>query len=135
MITPTSTEQRTAEIRQRMQAIRCALPSGMEQARENFSNFTDWKHYVRSYPAIVLPLVAIAAYSLVPRVREAPGARVAFMDSDQGVRRVRVIEEPEVKKSFMAGIAGSLLTLALRQGSTLAVSQLMHVLNSSKNSA
>lgn len=135
MVTPVSNQHRTTEIRQRMQAIRCSLPSGVEEAREDISNLTDWKHYVRAYPAIVLPTVVVAAYSLVPRFRESPSARVAFLDSDQGVRRVKVIEEPEVKKSFIAGIAGSLLTLALRQGSTLAVKQLMHVLNNTKNPA
>ena len=135
MVTSVSTQQRTAEIRQRMQAIRCALPSGLEEAREDISNLTDWKHYVRSYPAFVLPTVAVAAYSLVPRFREVPAARVAFLDSDQGMRRVKVIEEPEVKRSFIAGMAGSLLTLALRHGSTLAVKQIMHALQSTKNSA
>lgn len=135
MITPVSTQQRTTDIRQRMQAIRCSLPGGVEEARADISNLTDWKHYVRTYPAIVLPTVAVAAYGLVPRSRVRPHARVAFLDSDQGVRRVKVIEEPEVKRSFIAGIAGSLLTLALRQGSTLAGKQLMQVLNSTKSSA
>ncbi len=133
MTTISASKQRTLEIRQRMQAIRSDLPVGMEEARENVSNLTDWKHYVRSYPGVVLPVVAVAAYSLIPKPKPDAVSQVAFLDGDKGIRRVRLVEDTVPKKSFISGVVSSLLTLALRQGSTLAVRQLSHVLHGPKN--
>ncbi len=129
MTTVSATKQRTIEIRQRMQAIRSDLPSSMEEAREDVSNMTDWKYYVRSYPHVVLPVVAAAAFKLVPRAKGSAASQVAFIEGDEGVRRVRFVEDTIPKKSVAAGVVSSLLTLALRSGSSMAVrhiSQMLH---------
>jgi hypothetical protein len=129
MMTVSATKQRTSEIRQRMQAIRSDLPQGMVQAREDVSNLTDWKFYVRSYPQLVLPLVAAAAFSLVPTKKKEAATQVAFLDSDKGVRRVRFVEDTVPKKSIAAGVVSSLLTLALRSGSSVAVRHLSSLIH------
>jgi hypothetical protein len=126
------TKQQTDSIRSRMMAIRQDLPSGIEETREEVSNLTDWKYYVRSYPELVLPAVAIAAYSLVPQARATPSSQIAFLDSDKGVQRVKIVEQ-QPQKSFIAGIATSLLSIALRQGSALAIRQLAQVLQGPKH--
>lgn len=133
MTTIPAAKQQTAEIRQRMQAIRCDLPTGMEEAREDVSNLTDWKYYVRSYPEIMLPVVAAAAYSLVPQARKPAASQVAFLDGDKGIRRVQLVEESVPKKSIISGVVSSLLTLALRSGSTIAARQLSQMLHGPRN--
>ncbi len=129
MVTVPAIQQRTTEIRQQMQAIRSDLPRGMDEAREDVSNLTDWKFYVRSYPHLVLPAVAAVAFSLVPSAKKGAATQVAFLDSDEGVRRVRFVEDQVPKKSIVAGIASSLLTLALRSGSSMAVRHLSGMLH------
>ena len=124
MVTVPAIKQRTTEIRQRMQAIRSDLPEGMDEAREDVSNLTDWKFYVRSYPLLVLPAVAVAAFGLVPYAKKPAETQVAFLDSDEGVRRVRLVEDQVPKKSIVTGVASSLLTLALRSVSSMAVRHL-----------
>ncbi len=127
------TKQRSTQIRQRMQAIRNELPSSMEAARENVSNLTDWKYYVRSYPHLILPAVAAAAFVLVPQAKKPAASQVAFLDGDQGIRRVRLVEDTVPKKSITAGIVSSLLTLALRSGSAMAARHLSQMLHGPRN--
>ena len=133
MTTVSATKQRTTEIRQRMQAIRSDLPSSMEEAREDVQNLTDWKYYVRSYPHLILPIVAAAAFSMVPQSKMPAASQVAFLDGDQGVRRVRFVEDAVPKKSIAAGVVSSLLTLALRSGSSMAVRLLSQMLHGPRN--
>lgn len=135
MATAQSANNRTLEIRQRMQAIRTELPSGMEEARESASNLTDWKHYVRSYPEVVLPIVAAAAFSLVPPSRKAAASKVAYVDGEEGIRKVRLVSEDIPKKSIISGVVSSLLALALRHGSSLAAQQLSQMLYVNRNDA
>jgi len=133
MTTVSATKQRTTEIRQRMQAIRSDLPGSMEEAREDVSNLTDWKFYVRSYPHLILPIVAAAAFSIVPRAKKSAASQVAFLDGDKGVRRVRFVEDTVPKKSIAARVVSSLLTLALRSGSSMAVRHLSQMLHGPRN--
>lgn len=134
MTTVPATKQRTTEIRQRMQAIRSDLPSSVNVARENVSNLTDWKYYVRTYPHLVLPVVAAAAYSMIPAAKRPPSNHVAFLDSDEGIRRVKLVEDTVPEKSIVSGVVSSLLTLALRSGSTFATRQLSQMLLGPRNS-
>jgi hypothetical protein len=131
-MTTESLSQRAEAIRQRMQAIRRDLPSGVEQTREEVSNLTDWKYYVRNYPHLILPLVTISAYSLVPQIRS-QSSQVAVLESDKGVQRVRLVDDSTPKKSFLAGLASAALALAVRQGSAIAARQLLQVVQGSNN--
>jgi hypothetical protein len=124
MNTSLTLKQRRNAIRQRMQSIRSDLPQSMVEAREGVSNLTDWKFYVRSYPHIVLPIVAAAAFSLVPSAKRTQAPQLAFLGSEQGVSRVRFVEDDLPKKSIAAGVVSSLLALALRSGSSIAMRQL-----------
>lgn len=129
MTSASALKQRTAEIRQRMQAIRSDLPISMEEARDDVSKLTDWKYYVRQYPQWVLPAVAVTAYSLVPYVKKTASSQVAYLDNDQGIRRVRLVDDSVPRKTFAASLFSSLLALAFRSGSSMAVrhfSQMLH---------
>jgi hypothetical protein len=133
MSTDSVTKQRTDDIRQRMQAIRNDLPSSMDEAREEVSNLTDWKFYVRTYPHLILPVVAAAAFSIVPQAKKPAATRVAFLDSDEGIHRVRFVEDTVPKKSIVAGVVSSLLTMALRSGSSMAVRHLSAMIHGPQN--
>jgi hypothetical protein len=129
MSTIAAAKQQSDEIKQRMQAIRSDLPTSMDEAREDVSNLTDWKFYVRSYPHVVLPIVAAAAFSIVPQAKRPAAASVAFLDSDEGIRRVRFVEDTVPKESMVAGVVSSLLTMALRSGSSMAVRHLASMIH------
>ena len=133
MATVSATKQRTIDIRQRMQAIRSDLPTSMDEARADVSNLTDWRYYVCSYPQLILPIVAAAAYSIVPQSKKSATSQVAFLDGSEGVRRVRLIEDTIPKKSIVAGVVSSLLTLAVRSGSSIAIRQLSQMLHGPRN--
>ncbi len=135
MTTVSATKQRTAEIRQRMRAIRSDLPLGMEEAREDVSKLTDWKHYVRSYPQFVLPAVAAVAFSVVPSAKKTPTGQVAYLDDEKGIHRVRLVEDTVPKKSIVAGLVSSMLAMALRSGSTMAARHLSQMLHGPRNQA
>tara|TARA_R110002049_G_scaffold305056_1_gene501028 strand:+ start:76351 stop:76722 length:372 start_codon:yes stop_codon:yes gene_type:complete len=112
-----------------MQTIRSDLPIQMDNAREKVNNLTDWKYYVRSYPAIVVPVVAALAYALVPTRKSEPSDQVAYLDREDGIQRVRLVQDQIPKKSIVSGLVSAALTLALRSGSTLAtrrISQMLH---------
>jgi hypothetical protein len=129
MSTIAAAKQQSKEIKQRMQAIRSDLPISMDEAREDVSNLTDWKFYVRSYPHVILPIVAATAFSMVPHTKKPAAASVAFLDSNEGVRRVRFVEDTVPKKSIVAGVVSSLLTMALRSGSSMAVRHLSSMIH------
>ncbi len=133
MTSVSASKQHIHEIRKRMQAIRSDLPSGMEEAREDASNLTDWKFYVRTYPHVLLPAVAFATFSMVPPKKKTAASKYAFLDSDEGVHRVRLVEDEVPKKSIVSGVVGSLFALALRSGSTIAVRQLSQMLHGPRN--
>ena len=133
MITVSATKQRTTEIRHRMQAIRSDLPSGMDEARENVNNLLDWKYYVCTYPQFILPIIAAAAFGIVPQSIKAKDSQFAFLDSDAGARRVRLVDDSVPQKSFVTGVVSSLLTFALRSGSSMAFRHFSQMLHSPRN--
>lgn len=102
-----------------MAEIRTGLPDGMDEVREEVSNLTDWKFYVRKYPLIVLPAVAVAAYMVVPPiVKSSTGRPTAQSDA---VASGRSEETPVVKASLLAGFAGAAFRFGARTAVTLAL--------------
>jgi hypothetical protein len=116
-----------------MQTIRSDLPGSVEDACENVNNLLDWKYYVWSYPQFILPIIAATAYVIVPRSRRAEASPFAFLDSDAGVRRVRLVDDTVPNRSIVAGVVSSLLTFALRSGSSMAIRHLSEMLHGPRN--
>ncbi|MEZ6090196.1 MAG: hypothetical protein R3C05_19655 [Pirellulaceae bacterium] len=77
---------------------------------------TNWKFYVRRNPWPLLGAAAIVGYLLVPAKREKPVV-IHSHSRDEGV------PEP-AKKGMLGGMAGALVTLALRSGTSFALRQL-----------
>lgn len=115
-----ATRKQSQAIRDRMQAIRCKLPYDADSARAHLQELTDWKYHMRERPWPILAAVAIAGYWLVPSKRE---DRV-IVHSGTNLSR----EAPAAKKGMLGGIAGALLTLMLKQGTSIATRHLSNSL-------
>ncbi|MGV3486206.1 MAG: hypothetical protein ACO1RT_17440 [Planctomycetaceae bacterium] len=127
-----TTPENAAQIRQRMQQIRLSLPAHLvevkQEVRRDVRTLTDWKFYVRQYPAVVLPVVALATYTLVPKkappVVEATNRTLA--DMMPFVSRKK--EQEVAKKSWLAGVASVVAGLALKSATSYATGRASSIL-------
>ena len=110
-------EKQVGAIRTRMQEIRTQLPYHVDDARDEFREFMNWKTQVRRHPMLTFTIVSGLAYFLVPR-KQKPKA----LPTRRGVHHFfggkphEEVKEDVKQTSFISGIMGSLLTLALRSG-------------------
>jgi|GEM_PF-2372702 len=102
---------RAKEICSRMQQIRISLPASVKAAKNEVSNLSDWKFYVKSYPLFVLPTVAGLAYWLVPRK---PSPVPAVEGKLHVANQKDAVGDPAVKKSYLAGVGSVVAGLAFR---------------------
>ncbi len=111
-------------IRARMHAIRLRLPQNFSAARQDVKQLSDWKFYVRRYPAVILPLVSLASFALIPKkasVRYEPPA--GFFDRVLPSRKQEQKEEKVAQRSFLTGIISAAAGMALRSATSFAVSR------------
>ena len=126
MATTLATRKQSEAIRQRMQLIRTEMPSDADSARARVKELTDWKYHVRNHPLPVLAAAAVVGYLLVP---SKSNPSVIVRSESQG-------EHPEpapAKKGMLGGLLGSLATLAIKQGITLATRQMSTELFAAKS--
>lgn len=114
----THTTEDATLIRQRMQQIRLNLPSHFEEirrdVRRDVQNLSDWKFYVRQYPAVVLPLVALTTFVLVPK-KAAPPKQPSSQSLSNMLPWNRQKREQEVAtRSWLAGVVSVVAGLALK---------------------
>ncbi|NND96119.1 MAG: hypothetical protein HKN47_02180 [Pirellulaceae bacterium] len=104
-----ATRKQSEAIRDQMRSVRSELPYAMDDARDELKQLADWKYYVRKLPMTSILATAAAAYMAVP--------------SSHTRRPVnRSEEESSVpEKSFLAGLTGSLVAMALRTGTSMAM--------------
>ncbi|MFG0267046.1 MAG: hypothetical protein ACF8AM_18130 [Rhodopirellula sp. JB055] len=122
MATTYATEKQSAAIKQRMAEIRTELPYEVDDARVRVRQLTDWKYHMSRHPLPILAGVAAIGFLIVPSKR-AP-ERIVIREAP---RNSGVAPEP-AKKGLMAGIAGTVMTLAIRQASTVAAHQINRIL-------
>ncbi|WP_153556419.1 hypothetical protein [Roseimaritima sediminicola] len=124
----TATKKQSEAIRQRMQEIRNELPYSVDEARNEVRNLTDWKHYVRKHPAIVLPAVAAAAYVLVPKSKSSSDGTYRLNNDSGPDRTVRLETAAPKKRSMMTGVVSALMTVALRSATNMASQRLSQMM-------
>lgn len=124
----TATKKQSEAIRQRMQQIRNELPYDVDDARAQVQNLTDWKHYVRKHPAIVLPVVAAAAFLLVPKSQREPKLDYSVSNRRGADRTIRLETASPEKRSLMTGVVSALMTVALRSATSIATQRLSQVM-------
>ncbi len=123
----TATKKQSEAIRQRMQEIRCEMPYHMDAAKSEVKDYFDWKVQLRRHPWLAASVVAIVAYSVVPakqRPRQVIHEKASRLSRALPFRSQEQHEEEVQKSSFLSGMLGSLLTLALRSGATFATRQI-----------
>ena len=106
-----------------MEQIRVNLPVHLvevtQDVKRDVQNLTDWKFYVRQYPAIVLPAIALASFALVPKkVPPVVETRKSFADMMPFISRKK--EKEVAKKSWLAGVASVVAGLALKSATSYA---------------
>ncbi|QEG40759.1 hypothetical protein [Roseimaritima ulvae] len=124
----TATKKQSAAIRERMQQIRNELPYDVDDARTQVQNLTDWKHYVRKHPGIVLPVVAAAAFLIVPKSRPEPKQEYSVSNRRGADRTIRLESASPEKRSLMTGVVSALMTVALRSATSVATQRLSHLM-------
>ncbi|WP_047813670.1 hypothetical protein [Rhodopirellula islandica] len=122
MATTLATKKQSAAIKQRMAEIRTELPYEVDDARVRVRQLTDWKYHMSRHPLPILAGVAALGFLIVPNRRRPD--RIIIRESS---RPEQTSPEP-AKKGLMAGIAGTVMTLAIRQASTVAAHQINRIL-------
>lgn len=118
---PKYLENYSEDLRRRMQSIRMELPGDMQQVRTEVNNLTDWKYYVRTYPHYVLPVVAVAAYAMVPKSHHASSSHSHHLSPSAREEKEKQERDEEVQQSSMlAGLTSAALTMATRSLLTVA---------------
>ncbi|MCC9642031.1 hypothetical protein LOC71_07070 [Rhodopirellula sp. JC740] len=123
MATTLATEKQAAAIKQRMAEIRTELPYEVDDARVRVKQLTDWKYHMKRHPLPLLAGAAILGYLVVPHKRTPERIIIRETPSQSG----QSTPEP-AKKGLVAGIAGTVMTLALRQAGSVAANQLSRLL-------
>ncbi|PHQ32914.1 hypothetical protein [Rhodopirellula bahusiensis] len=122
MATTLATKKQSAAIKQRMAEIRTELPYEVDDARVRVRQLTDWKYHMSRHPLPILAGAAAIGFLIVPSKRTPE--RIVIRETS---RNDSVAPEP-AKKGLMAGIAGTVMTLAIRQASTVAAHQINRIL-------
>ncbi|QDV69478.1 hypothetical protein Poly24_31940 [Rosistilla carotiformis] len=112
-----ATRKQSEAIRHQMQVIRTALPRDVDAARSQAQDLVDWRYHMRKNPWPLLAAASLVGYLVVP----AKSVGRTFSSAEP-----RQAEVP--KKSLMGGIAGGLITLAIRSGVSMATRQLSQTL-------
>ncbi|EGF24544.1 hypothetical protein [Rhodopirellula baltica] len=122
MATTLATKKQSAAIKQRMAEIRTELPYEVDDARVRVRQLTDWKYHMSRHPLPILAGVAALGFLIVPNKRTPE--RIIIRETPSGTESTPA----PAKKGLMAGIAGTVMTLALRQASTVAAQQINRIL-------
>ncbi len=107
-------------IRERMREIRIRLPQQVLSAKQDVKQLSDWKFYVRSYPAILLPLVSLAAFALIPKGKKLNAANRSSMTDNSSTKHAKT--EQVAQRSFIAGVGSAVAGIALRSATSFALS-------------
>lgn len=122
MATTLATEKQAEAIKQRMAEIRTELPYSADVARHRVRQLTDWKYHMARHPLPILAATAVAGFLLVPA--KSSHQRVVIHRDDAA----QPISQP-AKKGLLGGIMGVVATIAVKQATSLASSQLTKVLS------
>ena len=120
MATTSATEKQADAIKQRMAEIRTELPYSADIARNRVKQLTDWKYHLTRHPVPIVAAVIATGFLLVPSKRSAETIVIDRSDN-------RYLEPP-AKKGLVSGVAGALATIALKQITSIAASQLSSLL-------
>ena len=109
-------------IRNRMQQVRDGLPLSIISAKAEVRELTDWKFYIRNYPSVLLPIIALTGFVLVPEKPNAPvtiprGFASGWLKTEQPPPATAA------KQSLLTGIASAAAGIALRSLTTYATKQ------------
>lgn len=124
MATTLATEKQAEAIKQQMAEIRTELPYNVDDARSRVRQLTDWKYHLSRHPLPILASTVVAGYLLVPSQRT-PERIVAGRDL-AGVASETL--QPATR-GWLGSILGTVATLAVRQASAVAVSQVIQLLS------
>lgn len=108
----------TGAIRQQMMAVRGRMPYDMDAARQQATQLTDWRYYVRRFPFATLGLTAAAAYMLVPHKiprQSVPDSRTLAKMAERGQLVIRTEGTPKKASMFDMGLT-AVTNLLLRAG-------------------
>ncbi len=111
-------EVRAAEIRRRMEEVRCELGEDVEQIVSSAKTITDWRFYIEHYPWACVGAAAALGYLLVP-------SRVHVIRPDASAlaelakqNKVVVKAGTETRRSGMGSMLMGLVARAALRGAT-----------------
>lgn len=128
MASTLATKKQSAAIKQRMAEIRTELPYQVDDARDRVRQLTDWKYHMSRHPLPILAGAVAIGFLVVP-TKHAP-ERVIIRESVGG----REPAPAPAKKGLLAGVAGTVMTLVVRQAGTVAAQQVNRILTNRSSS-
>ena len=117
------TEIEAESIRQRMREIRSALPDDVDDARQRVQQLTDWKYHVGKRPLAALTVAVVVGYLIVPAKRP--------RESDR--KTLESEARPPITQGMFGGLVSTLLTLAVKRGTSLALDRLANSITEKKS--
>lgn len=136
MTKTTATQQQSDAIKQRMAEIRSDLPYAADRARNQISQWTDWRYHAAKRPWPILVAAVAAGYLIVPSKRRAEpsAADSRFRQSSNantfshGDLRAGASNAQPAKRGLAAGIIGTVATLAMKQATSMAAAHIGNLL-------
>ncbi|QEG02758.1 hypothetical protein Mal15_68790 [Stieleria maiorica] len=130
-----ATRKQAEAIKQRMSEIRTELPYDVDDARRRVRQLSDWKYHLARHPLPVLAVAVGIGYLLVPKKHsggEGGGRGSAIGHCNCSAADTQTASPPTVKRGFVGGVTGAIASLAMRQLTSIAASQINHLLSKPK---
>ena len=126
-------EQEAEDIRRQTQDIRERLPEAVDEIKVKTEQLTDWRYYVRTYPAATLIAAAALGYLIVPpgkrkpRVQPPPAKTLA--SCIPGLAQPEQVPEEPPKSSIMDALLAGISSVALKAVAGFAGDQITQMLS------